>query len=209
MKRLSVFVIAFLSILVFSCKKTSNDTTSATTSDYYKLKVGNYWIYQGYQADSNEVPAPQNLFDSAYIEKDTIIRGNTYYKLWEGQPNIPGMHFPSYLRDSSGYLVTNLGYKECSVTNFKDTIFLDTFNIQLFRGYGRMTGKDSVVTVPAGNFQSITSRIRVVPTQPNDHHPVRYIYNIFGKNIGKIKTHNFYYNGGEQLESRLVRYKVQ
>jgi hypothetical protein len=209
MKRLCVFVIAFLSILTFSCKKTSNDNTSATTSDYYKLKVGNYWIYQGYKADSNEVPAPQNLFDSAYIEKDTIIRGNTYYKLWEGQPEISGTQYPSYLRDSSGYLVNNLGYRECSVSNFKDTIFIDTFNIPIFMEYMKMTGKDSVVTVPAGNFQSITSRIRVVPMQPNDPNPVRYAYSVFGKNIGKIKSHSFYYNGDRKIESRLVRFKVK
>jgi hypothetical protein len=51
--------------------------------------------------------------------------------------------------------------------------------------------------------------MKVVPTQPNDPHPVRYIYDVYGKNIGRIKSHNFYYNGGQQFEIRLVRYKVQ
>jgi hypothetical protein len=73
----------------------------------------------------------------------------------------------------------------------------------------KMTGKDSIVTVPAGSFQSITFRMKVVPNHPDDPHPVRYIYDVYGKNAGKIKSHNFYYNGGEQLEVRLVRYKVQ
>jgi len=45
-----------------------------TQADYYQLKVGNYWIYQSYQIDSNGVATPENLWDSAHIEKDTIIR---------------------------------------------------------------------------------------------------------------------------------------
>jgi hypothetical protein len=97
----------------------------------------------------------------------------------------------------------------CSDDNFTDTLYIDTNNMQIFKGYVKMTGKDSVVTVPAGSFQSITYRMKVVPIQHNDHHPVRYIYDVYGKNIGRIKSHNFYYNGGEQFETRLVRYKVQ
>jgi hypothetical protein len=81
MKRLFILAMVVLSILTFSCKKTSNGTFSGTKPDYYMLKVGNYWIYQNYTADSNGVPTAGKLFDSAHIEKDTIIRGNKYYKL--------------------------------------------------------------------------------------------------------------------------------
>ena len=72
-----------------------------------------------------------------------------------------------------------------------------------------MTGRDSLVNVPAGSYESITSRMKVVPTQPSDPHPVRYIYGVYGKGIGKLKAHNFYYNADIHYESRLVRYKVQ
>lgn len=209
MKRSFILLLAVLSILTFSCKKTSNDTTSATKPDYYQMKVGNYWIYQNYTADSNGVPTAGKLFDSAHIEKDTIIRGNKYYKLWQNPHLTWGSQIASYLRDSSGYLVNNSGYRMCSDDNFIDTLGIDTNNLLLFKGYVKMTGRDSVVTVPAGSFQSITYRMKVIPTQPNDPHPVRYIYDVYGKNIGKIKSHNFFYNGGQQLEVRLVRYKVQ
>jgi hypothetical protein len=199
---------AALSILTFSCKKTSNNTVSPTTPDYYMLKVGNYWIYQKYTVDSNGVAIPEKLFDSAHIEKDTIIRGNTYYKLWEARYLITGTQYPLYLRDSSGYLVTNSGFRLCSDDDFTDTLYVDTSNVLLFKGYVKMTGKDSIVTVPTGSFQSITCRMRVVPTQPSDTHPVRYIYDVYGKNIGRMKSHNFFYNGGQQFETRLVRYKI-
>lgn len=207
MKRSFILVIAVLSILTISCKKTANDITSVTKPNYYNLKVGNYWIYQRNTLDSNGVAIPENHWDSVHIEKDTIIRGNTYYKQWE--EIAIGLQLPSFLRDSSGYLVNNLGYKLCSDDNFTDTIGLDTNNLWLFKGYVKMTGRDSLVTIPAGTFQSITCRMRVVPTQPSDPHPVRYAYDVYGKNIGRIKTHNFYYNGGQQFEKRLVRYKVQ
>jgi hypothetical protein len=200
---------AALSILTLSCNKTSNGTFSGIKPDYYMLKVGNYWIYQNYTADSNGVPTAGKLFDSAHIEKDTIINGNKYYKLWQNPYLLWGSQIPEYLRDSSGYLVNNSGYRMCSDDDFTDTLGIDTNNMQLFKGYVKMTGKDSVVTVPAGSFQSITYRMKVVPTRPNDPHPVRYIYDVYGKNIGKIKSHNFYYNGGQQIETRLVRYKVQ
>lgn len=208
MKRLFILVLAILSILTFSCKKTSNETTSATSPDYYQMKVGNYWIYQNYTIDTNGVVTAGKLFDSAHIEKDTIIRGYTYYKLWENPMLLWKSQLPSYVRDSSGFLISNSGEKLCSDNDFRDTLGIDTMNVNIFKGYVKMTGKDSVVTVPVGSFQSITCRMRVVPTQPTDPHPVRYSYDVYGKNIGKIKSHNFYYNGGQQIEVRLVRYKL-
>jgi hypothetical protein len=209
MNRLFILVFAILSILTFSCKKSSNETTSSTTVDYYKLKVGNYWIYQSFKLDSNGVATPQNNFDSAYIEKDTMIRGNNYYKLWENHYVLGNTQFPSYIRDSSGYLVNSSGYRLCSDNDFTDTLGVDTIQAALFRGYIKMTGKDSVVTVPAGSFPSITVRMKVVLTNPATPHPIRYIYDVYGKNIGRIKTHNFYFNTYQQFEGRLVRYKVQ
>lgn len=208
MKRLFVLVFAVLSFLTFSCKKSSNDTAPVTQADYYKLKVGNYWIYQGYQIDSNGVATPENLWDSAHIEKDTIIRGNKYYKLWEKDVTM-GMQFQFYLRDSAGYLVDHLGRRSCSVDHFKDTLYVDTANKKLCIGYTQMTGKDSLVTVPGGSFPSITSRMKVVPTQPTDPHPIRYSYGVYGKSVGMIKSHAFFYGGGQQFEARMVRYKVQ
>jgi hypothetical protein len=208
MKKSFILVISILSILTFSCnKKTSTDTTSVPKPDYYQLKVGNYWIYQHFSIDSNGVANPENKWDSVYIDKDTTIRGNTYYKQWE--PIAPGLFVSNFLRDSSGYLVSNSGRMLCSVDNFTDTIFVDSANKFLFMGYLKMTGKDSLVSVPSGTYPSITSREKVVPAQPGDPHPIRYSYYVYGKSIGRIKSHNFYYNADLHFEVRLVRYKIK
>jgi hypothetical protein len=210
MKRSVILICAILSIFVMSCKKSSNDTTTVPAADYYQLKVGNYWIYQAYKIDSNGVGIPQSYFDSAHIEKDTIIRGYTYYKFWQSPLALPGgQQLHSYVRDSSGFLVNNLGYRFCSVSDFTDTLVFDTANIPYFIGYGKMTGKDSAVTIPAGTFQSITIRLKVIPLKPEDSLPIRYSYDVYGKNVGKIKSHSFFYYGGEQFEARLVRFRVQ
>jgi hypothetical protein len=209
MKWSFILTIAMLSILAFSCKKTSNETAPATTPDYYQLKAGNYWIYQAYTLDSNGVATAQNNFDSAHIEKDTVIRGNTYYKLWENELVLGKMQYPSYIRDSSGFLVNSSGGKMCSENDFTDTLGIDTTQVTLFKGYVKMTGKDSIVTVPAGSFQSITYRMRVVLTNPKMPFPIRYSYDVYGKNIGRIKSHGFYFNTYQQVEARLLRYKVQ
>ncbi len=209
MKRSFILLMAVFSVFAFSCKKSSStSTTTTTTADYYMLKTGNYWVYQAYMIDSSGVATGQDQFDSAYIEKDTIIRGYTYYKLWERPVIVVPKQRPLYLRDSAGYLVDRSGARDCSDNDFTDILSYDTLNLQLFTGYLKMTGKDSVVTVPAGNFQSITSQLKVTPTPPSPY-PVRYIYNVYGKNTGMIKSHNFYFNSYESFDGRLVRYKVQ
>lgn len=209
MNRLIFFILAILSIFAVSCKKTSDDAAPVAKADYYQLKVGNYWIFQGYEFDSNGVASPTNRFDSAYIEKDTIIRGNTYYKYWENEALIMGEQFPKFLRDSSGYLVNNFGRRLCSSGSFTDTLFVNTMFPQIFIGYVQMTGRDSLVSVPAGVFQSITARMKVIPTMPNDPHKIRYTFEVYAKGVGKLKGHDFFYDGDMHFESRLLRFKVQ
>lgn len=173
------------------------------------MKVGNYWIYQGFRIDTNGVVTPTTKYDSAYIEKDTIIRSLTYYKLLEDPYVLGSPKFASFLRDSSGYLVNSSGYILASDYNFIDTLEVKTGEGQLYMAYTKMTGKDSLVTLPAGSFQSITSRATVVPSIPNiGNHPIRYYYDVYGKGVGKMKSHTFFWSGIMELESRLVRYKV-
>jgi len=209
MKKLAFVIIAVLSVIAISCKKDSEDPIPVAKADYFQLKVGNYWIYQGFRIDTNGVVTPTTKYDSAYIEKDTIIRSLTYYKLLEDPFVLGSMQFPSYLRDSSGYLVNSAGNILASDFNFTDTLEVKTGEGQLYMAYTKMTGKDSVVSVPAGSLQSITTRMQVVPLPPNaQNYPVRYSYDIYGKGVGKMKSHTFFWSGIMELEARLVRYKV-
>lgn len=201
-------IVAVLAIVTISCKKNSENPAPVTQADYFQLKVGNYWIYQGFTSDSTGVFTPTGKYDSAYIENDTLIRGFTYHKLVE-RPWVMSPQMPNYLRDSSGYLVDSRGYIIASDFNFTDILEIDTINIELFKGFLQMTGRDSVVTIPAGAFKSITSRYKTVPSPPNTaNFPIRYSYDIYGKGVGEIKTHTFLWSGFMQMEARLVRYKV-
>jgi hypothetical protein len=209
MKKQVFFFFATLSFLTLSCKKNADDPIPTAQADYFQLKVGNYWIYEGFRVDSNNFATSTGKFDSAYIEKDTMIRGFTYYKRLENPLVLAGLQFSSYLRDSSGYLVTREGQILASDFNFVDTLAIDTTNHQLYIGYIKMTGKDSLVSNEFGDpIESIISRMQVVPTPPSNL-PIRYTYQVYGKSVGKIKTHGFYFSGVfPSLEAKLVRYKV-
>jgi hypothetical protein len=63
--------------------------------------------------------------------------------------------------------------------------------------------------VPAGTFPSVTSRRQIVPVPPNPANlPVRYLYDVFGKGVGKMKSYTFFFSGGIGFQAQLVRYKV-
>jgi hypothetical protein len=209
MRNIPLAIAAVLSLIVFSCKKDAETPVPVTKADYYQLKVGNYWIYQGYMIDTNGLATPSGEFDSAYIEKDTIINNYTYYKYLESPYVIIPMQIPYFLRDSSGYLVSHDGIILASDVNFTDTLAVDTTHPDLYIGYQKMTGKDSLVTTAAGTFQSITTRRQIVPVEPNPLNlPIRYLYDVYGKGVGKMKTHTFFFSGGATLEARLERFKV-
>jgi len=212
MKNQVVVIIAVLSVLALSCKKKSEEPiptpVPVVKANYFQLKVGNYWIYQGFHVDTNGIATPTGDFDSAYIEKDTVMRGFTYYKLIERQYLIMPQ-WGTFLRDSSGYLVTAGGYVIASDCNFTDILAVDTSSKQIYVGSAQMTGRDSLVVSPAGTFQSITWRNKIVPVPPNPMHwPVRYAYDVYGKGVGKMKSSTFFFSASWTIESWLVRYKV-
>lgn len=209
MKKQALIILAAMALLAVSCKKESSDPTPVARADYFRLQPGNYWIYEGYTIDTTGVATSTGKFDSAYIAKDTVMNGKTYFELHQN----PYVLFPeqaiSYLRDSSGYLVDQAGFILASDCNFTDTLWVDQTHPELYTGYLKMTGKDSVVTVNAGSFTSITSSLKVIPTPPNEAGlPVRYMYDVYAKGAGKIKSHNFFFAGNIGIEARLVRYGI-
>jgi hypothetical protein len=88
MKKLVFVSIAFLSVFAISCTKDDADPVPVVKSDYYQLKVGNYWVYQGMNIDTNGVATPTAMVDSAFIEKDTLIRGYSSHPAQYGK--LPG-----------------------------------------------------------------------------------------------------------------------
>lgn len=209
MKKAMLLLTAATLIVATSCKK-ENETNPEPISppDFTQLSVGNYWIFQGFDLDPNGVATPTDDWDSAYISKDTIINGMTYYKLHEKGIIMSSTQQIIFLRDSSDYLVNQFGQILFAQNNFSDTLYQDTTGPNLFRSITLMTGKDSTVSVPSGSFVTRTLRSTIIPMNPLDPHPIRYVYSVYGEGVGKIKTHNFFYNSDKHFEKRLVRYKV-
>jgi hypothetical protein len=207
MKKISFLVMILVSIITVSCKKDTGSSITPLDPDYYQLKVGNYWVYQEYDIDTNGIVTTKDKWDSAYIEKDTLINGNLYYKLWERPIILMPEQTPVFLRDSSGYLVGSSGKNYyCCDNNFTNILWSDTVGGSLANRIVRMTGRDSVVSVPAGNFQSITVQAAIIPINPDDPHPTRYQHTVYGKSVGKLMSNSFYYDSGKKFEARLVRY---
>lgn len=74
MKKACLFLPVLMLISLFSCNKSDeNDPQPPASEDFMALKVGNYWIYQNYDIDTNGVATPTDDWDSAYISKDTLI----------------------------------------------------------------------------------------------------------------------------------------
>ena len=209
MKRVPALFLAVIVLFTISCKKNTDEPSPVVKADYYQLKVGNYWIYKSLRIDSAGVDTTfLPHLDSSYIQKDTTVRGYTYYKLFSDPTGMMGPDMFSLVRDSTGYLVDHHGKILCSNDNFTQVIGYDSIMPHVFMGYLAMTGRDSIIQVPAGAIQSITSRLKIVPTSTFPQIPIRYTYSSYGKGVGLIKTHFFTFMGNQKFEGWLVRYKV-
>jgi hypothetical protein len=210
MKRKMLFTLAVLALISFSCKKKNSTDTPSASPDYIKLKVGNYWVYEIFKVDTNGVETDQGIADSNYIEKDTLINGNEYF--------IKNVHFyPSKaarvpLRDSSGYLLQHnpdgTNFIIFARDNFSDLLFTDT-NAVFIRTY-RMTGKDSIVSLPAGTFTTRSFLIGYYPVASGYPWGDRRNYYMYGLDAGLVKQIYFYYaSDPDHYEARLIRYHVK
>ncbi len=138
-KFVSIFFILFL---FFSCKKDptviltqSTNNTSVNNDTMLPLAVGNYWIYQKSNDDTLGNLNLQNEFDSVYVEKDTFIVGEMYYKL--RHTNINFYYYYNflnyngvvYLRDSSNYLISSDHRLLLDKFNLHDTILKSVHSI--------------------------------------------------------------------------------
>jgi hypothetical protein len=155
MKTTLVSILVLTLLIAFAgCKKEKPQPPIQSFPDYAKLSPGNYWIYQRFNVEPNGSETALNEYDSAYVEKDTMIRGFTYHKY---VTRYVDYSYPSYLRDSLHYLVDEKGQIQFSSEDFstvfqkhtrldgntKDTMY--TFEMQ-------MKNKDAVVNTPAGSF---------------------------------------------------------
>lgn len=214
---LSSFFLA--TIFISSCKKdkdivpTPPATPAPITYDNYsKLAVGNYWIYQKYTIDSLGNILATYGTDSCYVEKDTIINAQTYYKVFRPDP----IFFQDYTfeRDSLSYIVTSTGKIIFSSTDFT-TVFSLNYYINppidtVSKVEIKMADKDMIVNAPLGIFTTSNYKIAY------DIHPphnvagrYRNVNTRYAKDIGiVIERLPFFASSPNYTERRLLRYHV-
>lgn len=196
-------------VIISSCKKDDENKNSTPnpqpvyTADYTPMEIGYYWVYEWFRIDSSGNETPMNKRDSISITKDTLIGGETFFT-FEGTTfgNNPARYF---LRDSSNYLVSNLGIILFSSTNFSDVLNIDTLHPVAVVHY-QMNHMDTTINVPFGTFDTYDYEGTVYPNNPTYPWGIQYLHNFYGKNVGVIKSTNYYFNAGPTItiEKRLV-----
>ena len=207
MKKLVLFL--FVITILYSCNKDNNDPDPVVipqSSKYTIFNVGSYWIYDWYKIDTLGNETPMNKTDSIYVSKDTVINEKTY-RLSKGT-RLGGIPYTSIVRDSSNYIVNHEGNILFSATNFSDTLYSDSISDIVFISY-KMADKDSIISVPAGSFETYNYQGTVIPLFSGYQWGIRYLNNRYAKGIGQLSSSLFYYTQPENMEKRLVRYHIE
>ena len=159
----NVILMAIVAFTLFSaCKKDEPKVEPETVyPNYGCLKAGNYWIYERFTVDTLGKATPLHIFDSCYVEKDTLIHGKTYAKMFRPYPH-QTPYMPSlsrfYLRDSLHYIVDHTGLIKFSSEDFL-TVFQTVTHTQngdtLFTASVKMDDINHRTMVPAGEFTTL------------------------------------------------------
>lgn len=220
MKKQSFLLPAISIITMMSACKKNKETETATPAPapaatnypgYQPMKVGNYWIYQQFDVDTFGNATPRNVFDSCYVEKDTIINSQTYFKVV--RPTFFYSYNQGYLRDSLHYIVDNLGRTLFSSQDFttifdshygfaaSDTVFLCT---------RQMADSNMIVTTPAGTFTTLNFKTTyaMYPHWSVNGNP-RFMHTRYAENVGIVaETIPFSVGDPNYIEVRLVSYHL-
>lgn len=209
-----IFLVVTLFVLS-SCKKKQKpivieEPTGTFYADYARLKVGNYWIYERYKLDTTGNAIALGIYDTCFVEKDTIINEKRYFKYVRPLYGSSALS-TAYLRDSADCIVTDQGRIVFSsqVFNHVFRTFQDPSGWYELQEW--MVDKDLNITVPAGtyttrNFQQIFNMAENFQ-QFGDK---RYTNTRYAVNIGIIsETLPLYISTPDIMERRLREYHVE
>ncbi|HOZ51457.1 MAG TPA: hypothetical protein PLU17_06340 [Chitinophagaceae bacterium] len=174
--------------------------------------MGNYLIYQQFNFDAYGNVTPTSFYDSCYIEKDTIVNGKTYFKMF--RPGYLGTNPISFLRDSLHYLVNLEGkilFSSQDFTSVLNSYFIKaTATDTVCQVNLQMKDKALNYTSPAGNFitSNAVETFNMFPRWIGSGNP-RYKQTRYAESIGIImETLPFFASNRDYVERRLVRYHL-
>jgi len=213
MKHSVLFV--FMSMVLFlACKKENKDNQDEIPGpDYTPLLIGSYWVYDHYEIDTLGNETKLSYSDSVRVDRDTLIRGNTYYVLTGTNHPVHSQYgIVSILRDSSDYLVNHLGSILFSSENFTDILYQTNSIVDqdtLYTSSYKMEKPVNPVVVPAGTFDVLNYKGTIHITHPvNGIVNPRYIHTMFAPSVGKVLETYIFLSSPMVFEKRLNRYFI-
>ncbi|MES2513928.1 MAG: hypothetical protein V4580_07270 [Bacteroidota bacterium] len=193
-------ILLSLICVFFSCKKdtlvmappSSLSNTVTATDTMLPLSVGNYWIYQKSNDDTLGNLNLQNSFDSVYVEKDTFIVGEHYYKLGHSNSNfynyyfLPNFNGAVYIKDSANYLITSEHLVLLDKVHIHDTIRKDVFSVNEYACTvpDNFTQKQFVM----GNHSGLSMNIIYIRNHPQSMVKDTACSQMFVDKIGIVKS---------------------
>ncbi len=210
MKNLLFFPAIAMLFLNSSCRNDDDvmsvlpqDPEVNTTKLYTLLTPGNYWVYQGYEDNSDGLFVPTNI-DSSYVEKDTLINGKNYSKIVETEFNKENVYF---YRDSASYMVDEMGEKVFSNENFGELLYSKDLNFLKMNFY--MVG-EQISDFEIGENASLVREAVLDFEDPSNWpacglRPSKW----FVKNIGMVRSEIHYVGSCKRVRRELIRYSVQ
>jgi hypothetical protein len=219
--KLFILPVVLITAFFFSfCKKNKQNVPEeelpalpVAYDNYSALKVGNYWIYGLYDVDSLGNATPLNIYDSCYVQKDTLINGRTFFKVY--RPDYTYNSGFIYLRDSLHYIVHKSGAILFSSVDFNTTFSTFHFITQLgdtfYVSTSKMEYKNKLVSVPAGTFEAsdFKQSFTYMHIPSGSFMKNRAMVTYYAKGVGIVyETLPFYSSVPSQRERRLLRYHV-
>lgn len=183
-------------------KEKENPAETVTkASEYFPLKVGNYWVYRNFEIkpDGERIIKRRDTFS---ITETKTVGKDTFYFIDEKMDHslIPN----GWVKDSMGYLIGKNGVIYISTVNFLDTIYSNDYLINenevLLSTRGYMEKIDSGYLNKLQAFDNIIN-FKLKGWMPKKHrneevkdlYP-RYLHRFFSKGIGLVYF-NYYYAG--------------
>jgi len=194
-------------LFLFSCTKketpplTPNSIVGYSISDYTKLTVGNYWIYEIMNVDTLGHATLEEI-DSCYISKDSVVNGNTYAVVVDASPTSINIQLE---RDSTYCLVNQQGAILFAYGDFNAVLVKDTIPDTASTKYS-VSSIPSIIAVPMGTFTCYNYKGTNISYIL---HRTRYTDAYYSLNAGMVELVTGLYDDSNTIQYWLLRSHVR